>query len=572
MSDPTLERPTLPPSHDLAELAGRRRFPAELRNAGGMKKLDHLLELATTSDFVRELATEELFLLIHDIGKQDAYPLLAHASEEQLAGLVDLDAWQKDRLVLSRWIEWLDLALAVDTDTALRFVNAQDEETLEWLFINDVTIHGRDLEPSDVPDELQCYASPDGLYWVTVHQEHDLADRIPQIMKLMWAADIDRARLIFEQARFDLPSSVEEYMLKFRSGRIRDLGFEPASDAPAVFTRLDARALRTEVRSQLEERPRVHSVEVGAVIEDLVLRGVRPPTLLGEALSGLDEAGREAFGEAFTFLVNRVFMAMTGDTSRVDDLPAAARHAAAGVNLGLAYLADEDPETGTRVLERVWPVELFQTGHSLVFELAQRARRLESRAGAARGLALFGAPVDALLHGLALPRPLLFSGFVDAARVDYEPFAKLADLTRAEVAVADAETVIGFFERQLGFTPAAVFDAPSLADLPADARERIRLATLLRTAIAQLLLVDELRFEPLAEDELTAFARVAFTKDGQVSQLLAGVVERLTAEVPDAVRTFARKAVDELARTIGGVRAEDVDPRFTGDLFLTRAM
>ena len=569
MSDPKSPRLPAAQNRDLATLAGRRWLPTELRDASGMKRLDYFLELAATSDFVGELATEELFLLIHDIGKEDAYPLLAHATQEQLQGLVDLDAWQKDSLVPARWLEWLDLALAVDMDTAVRFIEAQDDETLEWLFIQGVTIHGRDLDPSDVPDELQVVGSPDGLYWLTFEHDHELADRIPQMMKLMWAADPDRARLIFDQARFDLPSSVEEYMLQFRGGRIRDLGFEPPSDAPAVFARVDARALRADVRSKLLDRPRVGNIDIGGVAEDLVLRGITPPPLLGDALDRLDDDSRAAFGEAFTFLVNRVFMALTGDPSQVEDLPAAARHAAAILNLGLEYVADEHVETAAGVLERVWPVEVFQAGHSLVHELSLRARRLQRRAGATRGLTLFGAPIDETLHGLALPRPLLFTGLSDEARVDFEPFSRLAELARADVLVADADAVLSFFETQLGFTPARVFDAPALVALSDDERRQIRLATLFRTGLAQLLLVDELRFEPLDRSDLAAFARAAFTKEGGVSPLLSGILERLVAGVPEPVAVFARRAVDDLARAIGAVQADDIDPRFASELFLT---
>ena len=569
MSDTQSPRPAA--ARDLAEFAGRARLPVEIQNASGMQKLDYLLELAGTSDYIAELATEELFLIMHDIGKSDAYALLAHATTEQMQGLVDLDAWQKDSLIVPRWLEWLDLALAVDTDTAVRFIEAQDDETLEWLFIKDVIVNGNDLDTSTVPDHLRCYESPDGLYWVTVPEDHELAERLPQLMKLMWAADMDRARMIFDQSRFDLPSSVEEFMLGFRSGRLRDLGFESPSDAPAVFGRINARQLRASVRADLSARPRVGNIDIGQVAEDLVLKGVTPPSLLGAALDGLDDQGRAAFGEAFTFLVNGVFMALTGDLSRVDDLPSAARHAAALTNLGLAFLADEDVATASRVLERVWPLELFKAGHSLVSELGLRARRLQGRAGVSRGLTLFGPPVDETLHGLALPRPLLFSGLMDAGRMDFESFSTLAELARAELLVGDAEQVLAFFESQLGFAPARIFDTPSLAELSGDAQRRIRLATLFRTGLVHLLLVDEFRFEPASRSDLTAFARAAFTPDGRLSDVLAGVLDRLLAGVPEAFDSFARRAVDHLVSALGQVRPDDVDPRFTDDLFLTSA-
>jgi len=560
-----------PLPRDLATLAGRALLPPELRHASGLKRLEHLLELANVAEVVPSLATEELYLLLRDIGKTDAYPLLAHASDEQLQGLVDLDAWQKDQLLVHRWLEWLDLALAVDLETGLRYVAAQDDETLEWLFIKDINVHGNDLDTSTVPDELLAFESPDGMYWVTLPEEHELAERLPQLMKLLWAADADRARLIFDQIRFDLPASVEEHMLHFHDGRLRDLGFDPPAEAAALFTRVDPRALKRELRDALAERSPVGGLGLGAVASDLALRDVKPPELLGAALERLDATARAGFGEGFTVLVNRVFMATTGDVSRVDELPTAAHHAAAYANLGLAWLADEDVARAAELLGRVWAVELFQVGHSLVTEVGLRARKIEQRAGARHGLTLFGAPVDETLHGLALPRPLLYAGLTEPGRLDYRPVGTLAELARAEIVVADADAVLTFFERSLGFTPERIFDAPDLAALGADARARIRFATLLRTGLAHLLLTDALRFAPLAKDELAAFARAAFTPEGQLSPRLSVAVGGFLADAPDAVATFARRALDDLVDALGPVAPDDVDPRFTGDLFLTFA-
>ncbi|MCA9515953.1 MAG: hypothetical protein KC635_13500 [Myxococcales bacterium] len=562
MNDPADER-------DLATLTGRAQLPAEVRAAGGLRQLDYILNLPAPAELVGELAVEELYLLLQDIGTTDAYPLLEHASDEQLVGLVDLDAWHRDGFDIARFVSWLDLSLAVDVDTGLRFLGAQDDETLEWLFMDgDIEIHASDLDPSDVPDDREVFQSPDGMYWVTVPGEHPLVDRIPQLLKLLWAQDGDRARVLFQQARVDLGTSVTDYMTQFRDGRLQDIGFDSLEGALAVFSRRDPKALRAEVRAKLAEREPLRPAHVGVMARDLVLSGVAAPDLFARALARLDAPARARFGEAFTFLVNRVFQALTGDLSRTDDLPIAARHAASLLNVGLAFVADEDEETASLALERVWPLELFQVGYTLALDLAVRARRVLARAGQARGLTLFGSPVDETLGAVALGRPMLFEGLTDPGLVGVRPFATLDELARVEVVLADAEAVIDFVEARFGVTPEAILDSPALAGLDADARRRVRLATLLRTGFANLLLTDQLAFTPLDRSALQGFARAAFEKTGELSPLLRGAQAKVLEAAPPAVARLVEGALDALVMALGRVRPEDLDPRYAGELFL----
>ncbi|PIE18499.1 MAG: hypothetical protein CSA66_04635 [Proteobacteria bacterium] len=553
-------------SGDLADLLGRGGLPAELRHASGMKKLSYITSLPAPAAFVEQLASEELYLLLRDIGKRDAYPLLAYATADQLQAIVDLDAWHKHELQLPRWLEWLDLSLAADIDTGLRFLAASDDELLEWLFVGQggVRILGNDVELSDIPDELAAFDTPDGMYRVTLPRDHALADRMPQLLKLLWAMDVDRMRVIFQQARFDLASSVEEYMERFRGGRLQDLGFEAPSEAARVFSSGDPAGLRARVRAGLDQLAPLSRICSDATAGGLVLRGVTPPRLLGAALARLDDEPRARFAEAMTALVNRVFMALTGDLSRTEDLPTAGRHAAALVNLGLQHVADGDVATAARALERIWPVELFQAGHALTLDVARAARQIARRSGANAGLSPFGSPTDEALHGVALPRPLLFEGVIDRARVSYRPFADLRELARVAALVEDADAVLGLFETQLGHSPEAL-DSLNIDD---DARRRLSLATLLRTALAQLIVRDAFSFAPLSAGDVAAFARAAFTPQGALSEPLKAALSRITGTAPEAVGAFAERAVAELVEAIGGVRPEAIDPRYAGDLFL----
>lgn len=571
-SDP--RAPSAPPAaRDLASVAGRSRLPLELREASGMKKLDWILAQPDPGGFVAELAPQELFYWMLDIGKGDAYALLAYADEDQVRALVDLDAWSKHELVVPRWLEWLDLALAVDIDTGLKFVRAQDDSTYEWLFTGDVVVHPSDADLDFVPDDLAAFHSPDGMYLVTVPREHPLEERLPQLLKLLWASDADRARSLLQQAQFELHANAGEDLERFRAGRLQDLGFEPPTEALAVFATTPVHALRDAVRAGRppEASPPVSFGDrASGLVMDLVLRNVPAPDLLARALDALAPDLRTRAGEGLAYLVNKVFMAETGDLSRAEDIPLTARYAASVANLGLDYLADSDLEQAVRVLTDLTPELVFRAGHTLTIELGRTARALGRRAGARDGLSLFGTPTDELLHGASLLRPLFFEGLDDARRASYRAFATLDDLAAVESRIAEATELVGFFEERFGFTPAAVVGLP----IPTDARARLRFATLLRTALVWALLKDELSFEPIGESELVAFARAAFTGRGEATRWSPAMVRALQSlqgeDVAPSLRRFVERAFDELLDALGRVEAGDLEGRFAADLFILR--
>ncbi len=60
--------------------------------------LDRILQDPQQLPLVHSLPEQDFYFLMHDIGPEDALPLLALASEKQWDHIVDLEAWQKDRI------------------------------------------------------------------------------------------------------------------------------------------------------------------------------------------------------------------------------------------------------------------------------------------------------------------------------------------------------------------------------------------------------------------------------------------------------------------------------------------
>ena len=75
------------PQTDLVTLTGRAQMPAHVRTGGGIQKLNSVLDHPAPAELVQGLTTGELYYLMQDIGKGNAYPLVELASDEQLQGV-----------------------------------------------------------------------------------------------------------------------------------------------------------------------------------------------------------------------------------------------------------------------------------------------------------------------------------------------------------------------------------------------------------------------------------------------------------------------------------------------------
>ena len=552
----------------LDTLTGRGMLPKELRHANGMKRLNYIQELADTAGFVQDLATQELYLLIRDIGKADAFVLLEYADPEQLLGIMDIELWHKDGVELSRWMDWLELAQTCNFETAIRYINATESELLQLLFTREVKIHGRDLDKDMVPDDLELHTSPDGMFYFTLPVGHEMAERLPLLLKMLWAASPDRMRDVCQAARFDLATPIEETLFRFRNGRLEDMGFGNPHEVDALFELVNPKSLRNQARKMLEEFPELRTPETGKYAQDLVLRGIATPDLLSKALAGLDDNTRSEFAQAFGYLVNKVFLARTKDLSMTDELPEAGAHAAALVNLGLAYVADESVEVATRVLTRIWPQQLFQAGHSLTMQAGLKARRIRLRCGAERGLALFGERLENALAAISQPWPRFESTLTDPEATGHRWLATPAELSLIETRIEFADGVLTFFEERLGFSPDALITA-HLVGFESNELQNIRFATLLRTGFAQLALTDEFSFAPLTRSDLVAFLALSL-KDSNLSPTMLTLVDKLKESTPIKASEFIDSALDELVLAMGRVHETDITPEYAAELFLVR--
>ncbi|RIL00819.1 MAG: hypothetical protein DCC71_18520 [Proteobacteria bacterium] len=319
-----------------------------------------LLDVAPQPErIVPALPEAELVFTVKAIGRADAAWLLAHATDDQLRACVDLDAWRGTAPDRDAIAEWLATMAEADDDTLLRGVHALDPElVMLWL-------HDR-IEVQMKPNDDPGWQPPgggqtvDGQFYVTALRGGDDADVVMRLLGLLFESDYWFYFRLLQAVIWELPSDNEEWALRWRTGRMQDLGFPALDEALAIY----ARPRRDEIEKLPATQPKVGEWHLPVFLPEL------PATLddtlsLFRAAAELDDDARRRFFYAFVALANQVAVADGLALGDAESIPKALDKAAALASRGLDHMAERHVVAATEILRRVPLARLFRIGAHL---------------------------------------------------------------------------------------------------------------------------------------------------------------------------------------------------------------
>jgi hypothetical protein len=302
----------------------------------------------------------ELCFIVKAVGLSDAGWLLEHASEEQIAAALDLDAWnglEPDRARLGAWLAALGDA---GEETLLRAAHGLDFELLVIQLAARfyAVLTGRD----DVADLPASALSIDGQFYVIPHASGDDLEDVLALLQTLFQHDYWFYHRLLQATAAEPDSELEEWALRWRNGRLQDLGFPPLEDAKRIYA-----YLRPEQLAKLPPEP--HTLEVGEwplpVWMPSLPVGREAEHLLFRAIAALPEPARRPLLFAFLALANRVAVADALPLGDAETLPRATEKAARLASLGLAHLASSSGVEPAEVLRRATLERLFMVGANL---------------------------------------------------------------------------------------------------------------------------------------------------------------------------------------------------------------
>ncbi|MFO7565112.1 MAG: DUF6178 family protein [Enhygromyxa sp.] len=422
--------------------------------------------------------------------------LLPYASAEQITGIFDLDAWQRDRLSTPRAREWLDRIVdaynqsEVERGRLVRLLHDTDPEM--WLLANSAATAIAELEPGDDEQRervledmaaLLTWETPDGNYVVGV-PDNELGRMTLRVLSAVYDDNLQEGRKLISAIKWSLHNELEEDLLRWRKGRLADLGFPEWEEAMRLFAPL-AREVVTGRASEGEE-PDAHVPERFSALPPAQFGSTQD--MLRRVMQRLDDAEYDLRLREFLLLANELMAAQRFEPGNEALQERAVAQAQATLNLAcellLAGEAHDDPEVF--VAERIAAVglrKLFRFGYGPLAKLRKAALALH-RAGQvslARVGSLLDRPWGPALASLSRWYPELP---VDG-KAGSRPLRSLADVARATALVGEAGALAQLCFASEGFAVDPVW--LERVDEP----DRLHLGDLVRTA-----LVCSLRGEP----------------------------------------------------------------------------
>lgn len=327
------------------------------------------LELLPSPEAVVPLLPEaEFCYTCRAIGLEDADWLLQLATNEQLVTGFDLDTWRGLKLDPARLDTWMAALAATDDDTVVRATQSIDPEILVLYLRNHVDVS---LKPSEQenpdwspPDRSQTLEGQ--FYFVAKDPKDDLAP-VLRLLHAVFQADYWLYFRAIQAVSEELRTENEEWALRWRTGRLEDLGFPSWDAAMRIYG-----FLRPDRLGELPAAETALDVERWAMpvwITDLP--GVRSDErALFRAIRELSAEHRSAILYALIALANRVAVADRMELGDPESLPIAIDKATRFTSLGLEHVASENGLGLAETLRRATIERLFRVGTNLDREAA----------------------------------------------------------------------------------------------------------------------------------------------------------------------------------------------------------
>ncbi len=515
--------------------------------------------------------------------------LLPHASPEQIVGIFDLDSWEQDRLAVVRAREWLDrIAEAYREASAPRgqLVDLLHQTDVEiWVLANAAATAIADLEPGDDEQRmqvledmatLQVWETPDGFHIVGVPND-EFGSMALRVLEAVYDDSMVEGRKLVSAIKWSTYSELEDDLLRWRRGRLADLGFPEWEEAMKLFVPLAHDTVMGRDGSE-PERKRSPFGPSGPSRPPLAetLLGLAPSLrsegkdLLRRVMEVLSEREYDLRLREFLLLANELMAAQRFEPGDEALQTRAVDQARATLNLACELLvareAPEDPEGF--IAERITSVglrKLFRYGYGPLHKLRKAALALHK--GGQVSLREVGSLLDRP-WGPALASfvrwfpelPIESAVYKPGAKLATRPLRTLADLARATSLIGEADALARLCFSTLGFAVDPIWltrtDDPSL----------VHLGDLIRTAMIRSRLPGANEFAPIGPDDLL-WARTNLLDKGQaIAELGQEFTDKAIAVgVGERAATLADVVLVRLAIELAGL-----EPDLDGKLDLTR--
>lgn len=236
---------TLPDKQSLDRSRELQKRRSEILALPPEQTLGRILSEPQPAALVHSFPESDFYLLVHDIGPEDALPLLALASDKQWNHIVDLESWAKDRIEVNGVTRWLALLMEADPKRFMRWFLQDRLDFVEFYLFHNIEVRARehDQDPSDFGDG---FFTLDQVYYVrflkmppafegsAVGGEEREAFLAKFLQRLAGHDHLLYQRVLVESTHV-IPAETEEEEFRWRNVRLAEKGFVPFDEAIGIY-------------------------------------------------------------------------------------------------------------------------------------------------------------------------------------------------------------------------------------------------------------------------------------------------------------------------------------------------
>ncbi|MBW1700179.1 MAG: hypothetical protein JRH18_21940 [Deltaproteobacteria bacterium] len=410
------------------------------------KALERILNAPEPAALVHSFPEEDFYYLLHEIGPEDALPLMSLASDRQWEHILDREAWKKDRIELSCVTRWLELMLKCDAVRCIKWFIEQKTDFIEfYLFKNiEIAIREPDQDPSDLPDDFFTF---DDTFYIRIldlppdapldeKADKERKETIKRFLDHMAVYDYKKYQRVLLETTGIIPAETEEECYRLRNVRLAEKGFLPFEEAMGVYQPVRAEDLKKQTPKHIltEEA----EVDLSLPVPFYPTNMMDSENLFAEALRNITPTvAMEQLQSEFAALCNQVAVADQKDIKEKEQLRPVVKKASGYLSIALEELTKDQPhrrlEKASAFIVRYPLNQIFRLGFGYALQLKWRAESWKKQAWFKRQglpLSFWGEQWLGVLGGLLIKKPLFYDNYKTGEL--YREFQSLEDIKQTE--------------------------------------------------------------------------------------------------------------------------------------------
>jgi hypothetical protein len=434
----------------IARIKNLARQRKEILSLPPEKALDAILDSSQSAALVHSLSEEDFHFLIHDIGIEDALPLLRLASDKQWEYIVDLEIWEKDRIDLTSVTKWFDLLFKIDPGRFIKWFLHQKTELMEYYLFKNIEIRIRETD-EDPSDFGEAFFSFDDTFYVKFLEEpfdleSDLSDGekttqnhrddfLSKFLETLSAYDHLTYQKVLLEASGVIPAETEEEAYRLKNVRLAEKGFLPYAEAVGIYQPMKVEDFKKQPTKFIVSEPErklffpVPFYHTGLLDQEDYFTTALKKIEIDDVL--------EQIQIEFASLCNLIISADQKKIREKEQLKSVVKKACGYINIGLEKLTEDDGDMDAdrcaAVIQRCPLSNIFKVGFGLALELKWRAEKWQEKSWFKRNGLLLGfwdQDWMGVLGGLLIKKPLFYDNYKTG--VLYREFVTLQDIKDTE--------------------------------------------------------------------------------------------------------------------------------------------